>query len=170
MKISKKKLRKKIGDFELLKKDGNALISTIGFIKFLKMDFQILFNCDDLRKKYGKQPLPFSENNFKKLYNLIRDDKALDNVIEGFRREANKCMICSKEITEEFETGGNMFSHTSYGWHVRDKHPINWGGENEGAYHWGCFITTEEGKKFEQELIDGREVELTKPWVTGRGF
>ncbi len=81
----------------------------------------------------------------------------LSNVMNptNYMQESKEiCTICEKEIIGIFENGGNMFSHTSYVWWIRDHHPIHF---KLGTYHWKCFVETEEGKRFEQQCIESYE-------------
>ena len=83
-------------------------------------------------------------------------NQQLSNVMNpaNYMQESKKiCAICGKDIIGVFENGGNIFSHTPYGWWVQDHHPINY----NKPKHWKCFVETEEGKKFEKQCIEGYE-------------
>lgn len=66
-------------------------------------------------------------------------------------KEDKLCLICNKSIPDNsFQKVHHLFALSDYDCFIERKMAINM---TDGSYHWDCFITTEQGKKFEQSII-----------------
>jgi len=142
MKISKRKLKRKIQEYEAFCGHSPILGKCIGLIEFIEMDLDILTEIA-LKKQGGRKPIPFTKNEFNQMWTYVNNYEKKDYVI---------CVKCNSKIPNDtFPRVHHLFTHSYYDCYINKKMAIS---TEEGSYHWDCYDTTEAGKRDEQQLIE----------------